>query len=363
MTDLNTAGSYNGMIFNHAGYEVMRTKIEALWQEQWFKEAVIAKWNTIYGDSKTTDMLALLTEKIDALADEIAQTVIDNYKPTTDGGAGWTLEGEYSSAVQAIKDYLNERFVYLDTKFKELGANEIIETVELVDGQPYTNTIEQTAESVTYTRTFGNTKWQAWFVPFDLNVDDYLNDFSFAKIHQINLVNDGTFTTSDKIEILYTRITSGTLYANKPYLIMAKQKGKKVFELSNVTLKSATDITPVTTSTTNAIYTITGTYEDVTGTADSPFMALGGGTINWSGTGTLHSYRWYIKVNPIVDPYAKPTFIIEEYDSETTGIRAMNTNSEVESVYSPNGIRMEKPTKGLNIIKMKDGTTRKIMVK
>ena len=363
MSDLNTAGSYNGMIFNHAGYEVMRTKIEALWQEQWFKDAVIAKWNTIYGDSKTTDLQALLTAKIDALADEIAETVIDNYKATAEGGAGWTLEGEYSSTVQALKDYLTARFPYLDTKFRELSASEIVDAVELIDGQPYTNTTEQRAESVTYTRTFNNTKWQAWFVPFNLNVDEYLNDFSFAKIHQINLVNDGTFTTSDKIEILYTRINSGTLYANKPYLIMAKQKGKKEFDLSNVTLKSATDITPVTTSTTNAMYTVTGTYEDITGTAESPFMALGGGTINWSGTGTLHSYRWYIKVDPIVDPYAKPTFIIEEFDPDATGIRTTNTDSEVESFYTPNGIQMEKPTKGLNIIKMKDGTTRKIMVK
>ena len=235
--------------------------------------------------------------------------------------------------------------------------------MELIDGQPYTNTVDQTVEKVTYTRTFGNTKWQAWFAPFDLNIDDYLNDFSFAKIHQINLVNDGTFTTSDKIEILYTRISSGTLYANKPYLIMAKQKGEKVFKLSNVTLKSGTDITPVSTSTTNAKYTITGTYEDITGTEESPFMALGGGTINWSGTGTLHSYRWYIKVDPIIDPYAKPTFLIEEYDPDATGIRTTKTEKEPESYYSPNGIQLEKPMKGLNIIKMKDGSTRKVIVR
>ena len=58
MSDLNTAGSYNGMLFKHADYQVMCNKIEALWQEQWFKDAVIAKWNTIYGESKTTDLLA-----------------------------------------------------------------------------------------------------------------------------------------------------------------------------------------------------------------------------------------------------------------------------------------------------------------
>ncbi len=123
MSDLTTAGSYNGMLFNHADYKVMRKKIEALWQEQWFKDAVIAKWNTIYGEAKTTDLQAALTAKIDVLAAEIAQTQADNYATTESGGAGWTLEGEYSAAVQTIKDYLTQRFVYLDTKFKELSAS------------------------------------------------------------------------------------------------------------------------------------------------------------------------------------------------------------------------------------------------
>ena len=127
MSDLSTSGSYNGMLFNHADYQVMCNKIEALWQEQWFKDAVIAKWNTLYGESKTVDLLALLTSKIDVLANEIAQTRVDNYASTANGGAGWTLEGDYSAAVQAIKNYLNERFVYLDTKFKELTTNEAYE--------------------------------------------------------------------------------------------------------------------------------------------------------------------------------------------------------------------------------------------
>ena len=123
MTDLNTAGSFNGMLFNHADYKVMRNKIEALWQEQWFKDAVIAKWNTIYGESKTKDLLALLTAKIDVLAAEIAQSQADNYASKANGGAGWELTGDYSTAVQAIKTYLNQRFVYLDTKFRELAAS------------------------------------------------------------------------------------------------------------------------------------------------------------------------------------------------------------------------------------------------
>ena len=64
-----------------------------------------------------------MTAKIDVLAAEIAQTRVDNYASTENGGAGWTLEGEYSAAVKAIKDYLNQRFPYLDTKFRELAAS------------------------------------------------------------------------------------------------------------------------------------------------------------------------------------------------------------------------------------------------
>ena len=120
MSDLSTAGSYNGLLFNHADYKVMSEKIRALWQEQWFKEAVISKWSTIYGDTKTTDLLTHLTAKIDELAAEIALTQADNYAPQSQGGAGWELQGDYATAVQAIKDYLTERFTYLDTKFKEL---------------------------------------------------------------------------------------------------------------------------------------------------------------------------------------------------------------------------------------------------
>jgi hypothetical protein len=237
-----------------------------------------------------------------------------------------------------------------------------VETTELIDGQPYTNTTEQIAERVTYTRNFNNTEWQAWFVPFELNIDEYNNDFRFAKIQQIRLVNNGTATTGDEIEILYTKEETGTLDANKPYLIKAKSKGEKTFELSNVTLKSSTDITPTPTETTNAIYAITGTYQDVTATSASPFMAMGGGTINWITSATLHSYRWYLKVTP-KGSYSKPQVTLGEYNPEATGITTQNTNSEVESIYSPNGIQLEKPFKGLNIMKMKDGTTRKIMVK
>ncbi|MBQ6062424.1 MAG: CotH kinase family protein [Prevotella sp.] len=122
MSDIDTEGSYNGMIFTRADYGVMRNKLQALWQEEWFKEAVLAKWNTIYGSDATTDVKAALLSKLTTLANEIAQTKEYNYKATADGGAGWTLDGSYDDEVAAISTYLNSRFAYLDKKFKELAS-------------------------------------------------------------------------------------------------------------------------------------------------------------------------------------------------------------------------------------------------
>lgn len=121
MSDIDTEGSYNGMIFTAADYKVMAGKLEALWKETWFKEAVIEKWNTIYGTNATTDLKAALNTKLTALAQEIAQTMAYNYKPTAEGGAGWTLEGNYDDQVAAIRTYLDNRFAYLDKKFNELA--------------------------------------------------------------------------------------------------------------------------------------------------------------------------------------------------------------------------------------------------
>lgn len=371
MTDLNTAGSYNGMLFKHADYGVMRTKIEALWQEQWFKDAVMAKWNTIYGESKTMDLHALLTAKIDVLAAEIAETVVDNYKSTDEGGAGWTLDGEYSSTVQALKDYLTERFPYLDTKFKELSASEIVETVELIDGEPYTYTENTTVESVTYTRKFNNGGLKAWFVPFDYTITE--NDAENFTFYDINMIAasaeiGGEVTDENAMYVYIVKMKTGNkLNANNPYLIkpLVAYPNGYTFYLENVELKAPATGSRLHLETRANEYDFYGCYNQYTPTTNGEvYWMTKNGTLNpCLANSTMKSYRWYIKVTPKLGSSAKVNFIIEEYDSEATGIRATNTDSEVESFYTPDGVRMERPTKGLNIIKMKDGTTRKIMVK
>ena len=211
MSDLNTAGSYNGMLFNHAEHGVMRSKIEALWQEQWFKDAVMEKWNTIYGDGKTTDLQALLTAKIDVLAAEIAQTRARNYAPTAEGGAGWTLEGEYAAAVQAIKDYLNERFPYLDAKFRERCENPTF-VFDANDGTTdYGEYVNKTGSLILKNRTFSNACYNSLSLPCDLSGEQISSVFGEGT----DVVTFTEMTDAAKLKFG----TQGSIEAGKPYFI------------------------------------------------------------------------------------------------------------------------------------------------
>lgn len=122
MSDLNTDGSYNGMIFTRADYGVMRNKLQELWKEEWFKAAVLEKWNSIV----SSNVKSTLKTKLTSIASEIEQTRAYNFKSADEGGAGWTLEGNFTDKVTEISTYLDNRFAYLDKKFNELANAEDI---------------------------------------------------------------------------------------------------------------------------------------------------------------------------------------------------------------------------------------------
>ena len=287
----------------------------------------------------------------------------------TDTQEGFITGGYFidEEAAELDEAYVAEGYISVPATDKP-GYNTVVNeddyVFELIDQTVYELGTEKTFKHVTYTRTFNNIKWQSLFVPFDINVEDYADEYEFAKIHMIALENDEEgFTSSNKIRISYTKVTEGKLYANKPYLIRAKSTGTKVFVLDNVTLKSSTDITPIVCSTTHADYSIVGSYQSVTATAESPFMAMAGGTINWYESSTIKPYRWVIRVSPKGDNYARPSIEIVEEDEATSISSVIADPENVEGYYTVNGVRNETPVKGINIVRYKNGQTKKVVIK
>ena len=54
---------------------------------------------------------------------------------------------------------------------------------------------------------------------------------------------------------------------------------------------------------------------------------------------------------------------VDKYKKVSTNINSVTSRSEIQNVYSIEGIKIEELRKGINIVKMKDGTTKKVLVK
>ena len=62
-------------------------------------------------------------------------------------------------------------------------------------------------------------------------------------------------------------------------------------------------------------------------------------------------------------PETMPARNITIYGAYTTGINALTNEEDDRQVFTPDGKRVETPKKGLNIIRMNDGTVKKVVVK
>ena len=246
-----------------------------------------------------------------------------------------------------------------------------VETTELIDGEPYTYTENTTVESVAYTRKFNNGGLKAWFVPFDYTITD--NDAEKFIFYDINMIAaspeiGGEVTDENAMYIYIVKMKAGNkLQANTPYLIkpLAAYPNGYTFNLENAELKAPETGSTLHLETRANKYDFYGCYDQFTPTTNGEVYWMGAkGSLGPSlANTTMKSYRWYIKVTSKTSNSAKVNFIIEEYDSDATGITTTKAGNEPESYFSPNGIQLEKPMKGLNIIKMKDGTIRKVIVK
>ena len=256
-----------------------------------------------------------------------------------------------------------------------LALTEEIEMI-LIDGKPYPVSKTATYKKVTYRRTFNKNhkkNLQAWYVPFNYTItaDDEAN-FQFYKIHMIaNSKEAGTVTSQEYIYIYIEPLATGyELKANVPYLVRPLNiLTDHDFVMENIVLNAPKTTSTKHLETSEHKYDFYGCYNEYkpSYTGECYWMSASGLLTPGSSDYSLKSYRWYLKqtVNDFnVD--AKATFVfVESEDGEATGINgtSLESSDDIEGVYSSNGIKLDTPQKGMNIIRYKNGKTKKIMVK
>ena len=226
----------------------------------------------------------------------------------------------------------------------------VLTQYDLTDATVYENNVRQDYETLTYTRTFNNTNWQALYVPFSMSYDDWKDDFDVGRIvaYYPFYDEDGTLLRAD---LILAYVKSGSLIPNHPYFIKSKSTGTKTITLTNATLYPSEE-NSIDCSTVETRCTFTGTYTSV---QREGLLVMGGGTLGSLGNATLSPMRWYMVIkgrnNQIVLPPSNIKIRAVD-DFEATAILQQLSERRANTVYDLYGRKLEEMPnrKGVYII-------------
>ena len=224
-----------------------------------------------------------------------ADAYIDKLSATTGELDGFVWTGSEEEVVFEVADTRNAVADITTIKVWLEGGEAPSEDLTFTDGEAYTATAAATYGKVTYTRTFSNTDWQALYVPFSIDYDEWSEKYDIAEIHNFIEYDDDDNGTFDRTYLVVLKKTSGSTEANYPYLIRAKETGTHSLVLNSKTLEAAESNSIDCRSVKNE-YTFTGTYTTVTDMYVNQYWALSGGALNKANAAgvTLNPQRWYM---------------------------------------------------------------------
>ena len=187
-------------------------------------------------------------------------------------------------------------------------------------------------------------------LPFDTEIRTISND-SEAYAAQLALV---TYNKADGYTLYFQKVTDGQMVANQPYVVYLPNK------IENPTWKNVTVVTPNAESIEVSNWTMQGNYTP--GLSMSGKYGIAGGEF-CLGTekSSINAYTAYFTFHgrknvrtrvAVMDEGGSTTYIGELSD--------LNGNA-AEEVFGIDGMRLPEMRKGINIVRQKDGSVRKIV--
>ena len=216
-------------------------------------------------------------------------------------------------------------------------------------------------DEITYIRTLPNLKWNALYLPFEIPMTLLSENYDVAYINDVHSQDTNNDGVIDQMEMEIIKIKEGTLNANYPYLIRAKNEEARMMELKVAdAILYNTSENSMTCSSAFMNYEVRGIYtqrraEELEGclaiSASGAWQPLAAGT-------ALNPFRLYlqmtprggspVKVNPAALKSIQMRVLGEDGEEGTTMIENMVTENNVadEVYYDLQGRRVESPIKG-----------------
>ena len=236
-----------------------------------------------------------------------------------------------------------------------------VETMAINDSDSRFSMADDTeCGTIIYIRNFSSTDWQTLYIPFELPYDEICDEFEVADINNVHQYDHNDDGETDETVIEAFKVTSGTLEANYPYLIRAKEAGRKMIMLTDATLY-VTEENSIDCSSVREKFTFTGTYSLMTSDALIPgegyYTLIDGEWQSVTEETTLGAFRFYLKVDSrnshaMMARTIRMRIVGENgSDDDATGIEnSQLTIQNSQFIYDLQGRRVENPTKGIYIV-------------
>lgn len=208
------------------------------------------------------------------------------------------------------------------------------------------------------------------YVPISINVADIAKDFDVYKIGALYLFDadgDGNYfgENDPDASLRIFKVESGVLKPNHPYYIKAKATGKKnIPSYDNILYQTKENHIDCSTMETTCTFYGNNTKKAI---GKDYFTVSGGKLEKIKGTVALGAFRWYMLLTDRdgqimqIPSNVKILLMTDDEEDETDGINVHKT--DVQSIYSVNGMKQDALTKGVNIIRYSDGSIKKVLVK
>ena len=244
---------------------------------------------------------------------------------------------------EALKDY----------GFSNIQANP--KQLFLTGSESYTQNSQVDGAEVSFTRNF--TKyWEPLYIPFSLEYKDWKDDFEVARINGIHQYDDNDDGNIDRtiLEFVKMKNDDSVIEPNTPYLIKAKNSGKKTISVENTTVyEAAANHIECTTTTESFIFT--GLYKKLS-VWSIPQFANGKNYAMYEGNlseeittlSNIGPYRWYMtrenrnSVYGINNNNTAKEISIRVVGEEATGIANIQHKSPDTQIYDLNGRKVNE---------------------
>lgn len=200
------------------------------------------------------------------------------------------------------------------------------------------------AAQASYVRTLNGTLWNALYMPFNIPVSAFGEGYDVAYISKVEESADG-------LVMLIETITEGSLEANTPYFVRAKDSNNTELTIKvNGTTPCETVEKAVNYTVGTTTLQVIGNYSTMTSTELSGCYAISTQGM-WQPAkdgAVLRSFRTYLKMTGAPARAIRIHAVGEATDIESDAVMSAPDNSPL--IYDLQGRRVENPTKGIYIV-------------